>query len=214
MNENVCRHCRLPGHWTRNCPGIPVRPQDRLAEPAGAVAPVDALRSVPQTARDAAVQAVKDHPSTTFMAPYESLADAVLDASVPIIREEVRRECAVSLLTDTERAMLRYAIGCAREDMDDRADEFSDDDAAALESLRRLASEAPAEPAYIEDREYQVVGDWGVDGADSEDEARADVAKALWVHPACGAYAEQRIVRTWPDGSEFYGPWTRLPESG
>lgn len=44
-------------------------------------------------------------------------------------------------LSGPERAMLRYAIGCAREDMDDRADEFSDDDLAALESLRRLAGE-------------------------------------------------------------------------
>lgn len=35
MNENVCRYCQLPGHFSRNCPGIPVRPQDRV-EPDGA----------------------------------------------------------------------------------------------------------------------------------------------------------------------------------
>lgn len=51
------------------------------------------------------------------------------------------REHAVSLLSDDERAMLRYALGCAREDMDDRADEFTDAEGAALESLRRLAGE-------------------------------------------------------------------------
>ncbi|MFF1416530.1 hypothetical protein [Streptomyces sp. NPDC058280] len=48
------------------------------------------------TARDAAIQAVKDHPSTTFMAPYESLADAVLTAAAPLIRAEVLREAAVA----------------------------------------------------------------------------------------------------------------------
>lgn len=46
----------------------------------------------------------------------------------------------LTTLTDTERVMLRYAIGCAREDMDDRADEFTADDEAALESLRNLAN--------------------------------------------------------------------------
>ncbi|MFH8805263.1 hypothetical protein ACH4F6_37935 [Streptomyces sp. NPDC017936] len=51
-------------------------------------------------------------------------------------RDEVRQE----ILGDAERAMLRYAVGCAREVMDDRADEFSDADVAALESLRRLAN--------------------------------------------------------------------------
>ncbi|MFE7236120.1 hypothetical protein ACFVAF_37010 [Streptomyces sp. NPDC057596] len=44
------------------------------------------------TVRDAAVQAVKDHPSTTFMAPYESLADAVLVAAEPLIRAAVLTE--------------------------------------------------------------------------------------------------------------------------
>ncbi|MFE5996731.1 hypothetical protein ACFQ6C_07535 [Streptomyces sp. NPDC056454] len=44
------------------------------------------------TARDAAIQAVKDHPSTTFMAPYESLADAVLTAATPLLRAEILRD--------------------------------------------------------------------------------------------------------------------------
>ncbi|GGZ51530.1 hypothetical protein [Streptomyces rubiginosohelvolus] len=46
------------------------------------------------TARDAAIQAVKDHPSTTFMAPYESLADAVLTAATPLIRTQTFRDGA------------------------------------------------------------------------------------------------------------------------
>lgn len=59
---------------------------------------------------------------------------------------------------------------------------------------------------------YEVVGDWGVDSADSADGARAAVAKWLRAYPKCGAHAQQRIVRDWPDGSEFYGPWTALPD--
>ncbi len=41
--------------------------------------------------REAAVQAVKDHPSTTFMAPYESLADAVLAVVQPPLLAEIER---------------------------------------------------------------------------------------------------------------------------
>lgn len=44
--------------------------------------------------RDAAVQAVKDHPATTWAAPYESLADAVLDAATPLIRAAAFRDAA------------------------------------------------------------------------------------------------------------------------
>jgi hypothetical protein len=58
---------------------------------------------------------------------------------------------------------------------------------------------------------YEVVGDWGVDSADSAAGARAAVAKWLRAYPKCGAYAQQRIYRDWPDGSEHYGPWTDLP---
>jgi len=90
--------------------------------------------------------------------------------------------------------------------------------------LRRVAAEsAPADTGHddsetLPDGEptesviYQVVGDWGVDSADSAEGARAAVAKWLRAYPKCGAHAQQRIVRDWPDGSEFYGPWTDLPE--
>lgn len=70
--------------------------------------------------------------------------------------------------------------------------------------------EAEGEPT--ESVIYQVVGDWGVDSADSAEGARAAVAKWLREYPKCGAFAQQRICRDWPDGSEFSGPWTDLPE--
>jgi hypothetical protein len=82
-------------------------------------------------------------------------------------------------------------------------------DAAAL--LRRLAGEAQQDEP-TESVIYEVVGDWGVDSADSAEGARAAVAKWLRAYPKCGAHAQQRIVREWPDGSEFYGPWTDLPD--
>lgn len=82
-----------------------------------------------------------------------------------------------------------------------------------VEELRRLAAETQAEGEPTESTDYQVVGDWGVDGADSAEEARDAVAKWLREYPKCGAHAQQRIVRDWPDGSEFYGPWTDLPDA-
>jgi hypothetical protein len=77
---------------------------------------------------------------------------------------------------------------------------------------RRAADETPGEAEFTESVIYEVVGDWGVDSADSAEGARAAVAKWLRAYPKCGAHAQQRIVRDWPDGSEFYGPWTDLPE--
>lgn len=52
--------------------------------------------------REAAIQAVKDHPSTTFMAPYESLADAVLAVVQPPLLAEVARLSA--RVAELERA--------------------------------------------------------------------------------------------------------------
>jgi hypothetical protein len=60
---------------------------------------------------------------------------------------------------------------------------------------------------------YEVVGDWGVDSADSAEEARAAVVKWRKAWPKCRAFAQQRVVREWPDGSEFYGPWTPLTDT-
>jgi hypothetical protein len=83
----------------------------------------------------------------------------------------------------------------------------------ARTQLRRVADEAQQpEDEPTESVLYEVVGDWGVDSADSAEGARAAVAKWLRAYPKCGAYAQQRIYREWPDGSEFYGPWTDLPD--
>ena len=79
-----------------------------------------------------------------------------------------------------------------------------------IADLTRKHTPTVGEPT--ESVDYQVVGDWGVDGADSAAGARAAVTKWLRAYPKCGAHAQQRIVRDWPDGSEFYGPWTDLPE--
>jgi hypothetical protein len=79
--------------------------------------------------------------------------------------------------------------------------------AAADELTREAQQDEPTESVI-----YEVVGDWGVDSADSAEGARAAVAKWLRAYPKCGAHAQQRIVREWPDGSEFYGPWTDLPD--
>ncbi|MFF8610835.1 hypothetical protein ACF06X_33555 [Streptomyces sp. NPDC015346] len=62
-----------------------------------------------------------------------------------------------------------------------------------------------------EDVEYQVVGGWGVDGADSAEKAIAAVRAARRAHPWDRVYAKQRVVRTWDDDSQWYGPWTDLP---
>lgn len=83
-------------------------------------------------------------------------------------------------------------------------------------AVDRVAAETPqpeGEPTESIIYEYEVVGDWGVDSADSAEGARAAVAKWLREYPKCGAYAQQRVVREWSDGSEFYGPWTDLPDA-
>ncbi|AWN05269.1 hypothetical protein SEA_IBANTIK_45 [Streptomyces phage Ibantik] len=52
------------------------------------------------SAREAAIKAVQEHPSTTFMAPCESLADAVLKAATPHIEAEVLREVAEKIRSE------------------------------------------------------------------------------------------------------------------
>lgn len=77
--------------------------------------------------------------------------------------------------------------------------------------LAELEPYAPTGYDPVEDIEYKVAGDWGVDGADTAEAAIAFVRKALQAHPHCGAYAQQRVTRRWDDDSEWYGPWTDLP---
>lgn len=70
-----------------------------------------------------------------------------------------------------------------------------------------------AEAPETEDVIYEVVGGWGVSSADSAEDARRKVAAALRDYPQCGARAQQRVYRDWSDGSEYYGPWTDLPDA-
>lgn len=76
------------------------------------------------SARDAAIRAVEAHPSTTFMAPCESLADAVLAAAGPLLRAEVLREAADAITALPQD----YECDPGRGD--------------AAELLRRMAAEA------------------------------------------------------------------------
>lgn len=66
-------------------------------------------------------------------------ADAVLAVLPP-----PTDRAAVPALTQTQRDMLRYALDLAEEQMLCVGDEFSEDDYAAVDSLRRLAAEPPA----------------------------------------------------------------------
>ncbi|MEU8829312.1 hypothetical protein [Streptomyces sp900116325] len=71
-----------------------------------------------------------------------------------------------------------------------------------------------ADSISVESREYEVVGDWGVDGADNEAHARRKVSEALAAYPHCGARAQTRLAYVWDDGSEYYGPWEELNGEG
>jgi len=46
-------------------------------------------------------------------------------------------------LTETERAMLGYALDLAQDQIHSRGDEFTADDQAALDTLRRMADAGP-----------------------------------------------------------------------
>ncbi|MEU8968107.1 hypothetical protein AB0D11_02330 [Streptomyces monashensis] len=52
-----------------------------------------------------------------------------------------------AVLSDTERQFLTYALDLAADHVAFRPDEFTDADRAAMERLRRLAGEAPQDPA-------------------------------------------------------------------
>lgn len=85
--------------------------------------------------------------------------------------------------------------------------------ARAQETIDRLRAEVAGrtEPdGCTEDREYQVVGDWGTNGAEDEEQARRFARRALREYPGCGARVEWRVARMWDDGAEYYGPWNDL----
>ncbi|MFI5814881.1 hypothetical protein ACIA7S_28480 [Streptomyces sp. NPDC051643] len=79
-----------------------------------------------------------------------------------------------------------------------------------IDSLRNEVVGRTDDDGCTEDREYGVVGGWGVEGANGEEDARRRVRDALAQYPGCGARARWRTVRNWDDGAEYYGPWYDL----
>ena len=126
-----------------------------------------------------------------------AVAGILTELPPPADRAAVIAEAIAAVEDPQERAKTTTGLGLGWE--------------SARDVLRRMADEAQQEPEYTESVIYEVVGDWGVDSADSAEGARAAVTKWLRAYPKCGAHAQQRIYRDWPDGSEWYGPWTDLP---
>lgn len=192
---------------------------------------VDQLNLVAVAADRAAVERIRAVLETEAVVGRSALeyrgliASALMadEAQQPEPDTETRPGCTCSH-PDTEHSIYGCADGCACEWMPKRRKR------PPMDPVNILGIEAPSGPGpwpllvtdrdaaqqqksdYTESVDYQVVGDWGVDGAETAAGARAAVAKWLRAYPKCGAYAEQRIVRDWPDGSEFYGPWTPLTE--
>ncbi|MFC8423983.1 hypothetical protein ACFUN7_24410 [Streptomyces sp. NPDC057236] len=101
--------------------------------PAPSVQAEAVLRVVEAALGDTLVASARD----------EALAGiaAVLNASMPADQAAV--------LSDCEKAMLGFALEMAQEEIHARSLEFTADDKAALDSLRRMADETPAETADV-----------------------------------------------------------------
>lgn len=84
---------------------------------------------------------------------------------------------------------------------------------ALRKELNRLHLLWPVDP-YTETYEYQVViGGQGISGAEDEEDARHQVAKAIANgETPLTTYAQYRVSRTWDDDSQFHGPYQRLCE--
>jgi hypothetical protein len=96
-------------------------------------------------------------PETVVQNAY-SRADAVL-AVLPATTDQT------AALTDREKAMLGFALEMAQEEIHARSLDFTDDDKAALDSLRRMADEAqPAETAA-----HRPLHQWRVEILDGEE---------------------------------------------
>ncbi|MFD5386318.1 hypothetical protein ACFWMG_15480 [Streptomyces sp. NPDC127074] len=67
----------------------------------------------------------------------KALTEQMLDAH--------RAEVLAEGLSDTEKAMLRFAVELADDTVASRGDEFDSDDTDALDTLRRMASETVGE---------------------------------------------------------------------
>lgn len=196
---------------------------------SGAADRIDA-EDLPQTAEDVADFCDGARWATAQLRRIagEANAEPAGDATPDWLADRARRYVPAVLPSVDRAAVLREGENALREkagqlselaeetmrrDLEETAQVWHE----AATALAQLATEPPIEtrpPDYTEFVDYKVVGDWGVDGAETAAGARAAVAKWLRAYPKCGARAEQRIVRNWEDGSEFYGPWTPLPEEG
>jgi hypothetical protein len=184
---------REPCPW---CPDRPMVPRSQMDEHVARLHPdvqtvevaSAGLVAVPPTTalRDRIAEAVQHGPTWTLP---RSLAEEIADAVLGVL------PAGAEDTTTTQAAVAVCVCGHCE---------------VVARELRRLAAET--QPEFTESVIYEVVGNWGVDSADSETDARAAVAKWLKAYPTCGAYAQQRIYRDWPDGSEWYGPWTVLPD--
>ena len=120
--------------WLRTAPAaVPVPPpadQTTLRERIAGAARTVRLRLGP----NAIAAAQRGEPIILSGGEADDLADAVL----PVLPEQTDR---AAVLTDRERAMLSFALEMAQEEIYARSLEFTDEDRAALETLRRVAAE-------------------------------------------------------------------------
>ncbi|MGI5196548.1 hypothetical protein ACQEVY_23350 [Streptomyces sp. CA-288835] len=83
-------------------------------------------------------------PGTEALGAQFELEQALLGAAPAVVQPAPVGRAAV--LTEAERTMLGYALGLAQEQMYSRGDEFSADDQAAVDKLRRMAATDPSWP--------------------------------------------------------------------
>ncbi|MFF8840545.1 hypothetical protein [Streptomyces sp. NPDC015130] len=124
----------------------------------------------------------------------------------PEARDKVARWLAPDLSTEADR--LRAQVADLQQERHTTNEALSDA-AQALRAHRDAIIPTGSDPT--DHVEYQVIGGWGVDGADSAEKAVAAVHTARRAHPWDRVYAQQRTVRTWDDDSQWYGPWTDVP---
>lgn len=72
------------------------------------------------------------------------------------------------------------------------------------EVARQLYEQLGRHLASSVSEEFEIVGDWGVDGAEDADAARARVARILAAYPHSGARAQRRTVLHFEDDDAQY----------
>lgn len=176
-----------------------------------------------------AVMALRDEPDDEF-----EVAWAAYYATFNHARDEIGPGWQ-AFFTDVHQSALASALVVLREqqgdigerlavavearlEADPRAFECSrcegDTSAETTHWLRTNASAVLAAPPdaahYVETREYRVIGAWGTSSSADEAAARENVEQARAFSPPISARAEWRLVRTWPDGAAYTGPWQPL----